>query len=135
MATTNKRNSRNRKTMKKGGAKKKPLPTSSHAAIKRAKKAIQDLILNPSEEKRAIAKEEIDNANKRRDSNRTNWEKETLIIPHYGLCPSSWYCKTNEVQWSLNKMPDWAKSGKLEPKIGETVHGHAYTTPPKSQSR
>ena len=135
MVTRNKRTSRNKKTMKMGGAKRRPLPTASHAAIKRAKKAIQDLLLNPSEEKRAIAQEEIENANKRRDSNRTNWNKEILIVPHYGLCPSSWYCQTNEVQWSLNKMPEWAKNGKLEPKIGEMVHGHAYTSAPKSMSR
>jgi hypothetical protein len=107
------------------------------AAIKRAKFAIQDNILNPgNEEKRAKAIKEIDNANTiSRVGGRKYWYKELLIFPHYDLVPSSWYAETRDIQWSIEKIPEWAKSGKSEPDLGTDIRGYKYTVPPKSESR
>jgi hypothetical protein len=117
-----------------------PLPFAYQAAIKRAKKAIQAYILDPENEKKyATAVVEVNNADEVvGNGNRKYWRQEVLMVPHYGLVPTSWYAKTFKVeQWSLErmKMPEWAKNGKLEPDLGVNILGHAYTTPPKSAER
>jgi len=110
-----------------------PLPTALQPAIKRAKKAIQDYQLHPSEEKRKTAEIEIENANKvSKKQGRRRWQMEMLIIPHYSLCRGSWYAESNEAQWSIDKMPTWAQNGKNEPDNSVSILGRAYTKAPPS---
>jgi hypothetical protein len=137
----NKSNSNHNKTMsQRGGAKK--LPTSEHASIKRAKKAIQKLLLNTNESKTAAltetAKEEIANA-KKNAGDRKYWHEEVLIASNKQFSDtvgsSSWYTKVRTTQWSLTKMPAWAHNGKDEPDAGTMIEGKAYTKAPPSQPR
>jgi len=110
------------------------LPTALQPSIKRAKLAIRSFIQNPTEDKRKIAELEIANADKiSKGKGRKNWKNEILIIPHYTLCFNSWYAETNSTQWSIDKMPDWAKNGENEPNIGTNIDGNSYTKAPKSQ--
>ena len=111
---------------------------SLQPAIKRAKKAIQDYLLNPeNDKKREKALAEIENANTVSDEygRRRYWRNELLVVPHYDLVPSSWYAETRETQWSIERMPDWARNGKLVPELGTDISGRAYTVAPKSTPR
>jgi hypothetical protein len=117
------------------------LPTRPDAAIKRAKKAIQKLLLNTDESKseklRKTAEEEIENANKN-CGDRKYWREEVLIKSNKqfsdSVLSSSWYTKTKTVQWSLTRMPEWAKNGADEPNAGTTIEGKPYTIAPPSVS-
>ena len=132
-----------RRTLKKrnglrGGAKK--MPTSIPIAIKRAKKAIQKYILHPCEKHKIIAEEEIENANNiSKNTDRKEWKKELFIISYRAfslkLGSTNWYDKTREVQWSLDKMPEWARNGKEEPDTGYAFGEHSYTKAPKSMGQ
>jgi hypothetical protein len=118
-----------------------PLPFSLQPAIKRAKLAIQALLLDPKNpQKRVIALREIENAdNVSSVAGRRRWRFEYLIVPHYGLFSTSWYgeshIKSTELVWDIDRMPEWAKNGRTEPAIGEIVNGKEYTQPPKSAER
>jgi hypothetical protein len=125
--------------MKAGAGK---LPTATHAVIKRAKKAIQKLLLNTDASKtetlKATAEIEMANADKH-CGDRKYWREEVLITSNQPFCQSipntSWYCKVRAVQWSLTKIPEWAKNGKDEPNAGEMIEGKPYVNPPPYQSR
>jgi hypothetical protein len=140
LSMSSKKLSKNNQTRKMGGAK---LPTAAHAVIKRAKKAIQKLLLNEdaskTEKLRATAEEEIANANKHCGSDRRYWREEVLIISNKAFSDtagsSSWYTKTRSIQWSLTKMPTWAHNGKDEPNAGTIIEGKAYTKALPSQPR
>jgi hypothetical protein len=116
------------KTMMGGAGK---LPTSTEASVKRAKKAIQKYILDKSktDKKRETVEAEIANANKH---GRKGWNHEVLIRSNQGFNNTvrnnshNWYVSTSHVQWSLDKMPDWAKSGKDQPKKDEIIEGSPY---------
>lgn len=118
-----------------------PLPMSLQPAIKRAKLAIQSLLLDPKNpQKRVIALREIENAdNVSATAGRRRWRYEILVVPHYDLFAGSWYgeshIKTTEPVWDIDRMPVWAENGKTEPTIGEIVNGKEYTQPPKSAER
>ena len=118
-----------------------PLPLSLQPAIKRAKLAIQALLLDPENpKKRVIALREIENADKNSSvAGRRRWRFEYLIVPHYDLFASSWYgeshIKSTEPVWDIDRMPEWAKNGRPEPAHGEIVNGKEYTQPPKSAER
>jgi len=135
-------NKKHNQTRKMGGAKK-ALPTAPHAVIKRAKKAIQKLLLNKDTSKdeklRATAEEEIENADNYCGYDRKYWRNEVLIASNQTFSEtipnSSWYTKVKTVQWSLTKMPEWAQNGKDEPTIGTIIEGKAYTRALPSQSR
>jgi hypothetical protein len=137
---SNKKLSKNNQTRKMGGAK---LPTAPHAAIKRAKKAIQKLLLNKdaskTEKLRTTAQEEIENANKHCGSDRKYWREEVLIVSNKQFSDtipnSSWYTKLRTIQWSLTKMPEWALNGKDEPNTGTSIEGKPYTKALPSQPR
>jgi hypothetical protein len=137
--TTKTLKSNKRRTMKAGAGK---LPTAKHAVIKRAKKAIQKLLLNKDESKRAKLREtaeiEIANADKH-CGDRKYWREEVLIASNQPFCQtipnSSWYCKLRAVQWSLTKMPEWAENGKDEPNDGQLIEGKSYVKAPPSQPR
>jgi hypothetical protein len=141
LSISNKKLSNNNKTRKMSGGGK--LPTAPHAAIKRAKKAIQKLLLNEdaskTEKLRATAEEEIANANKHCGSDRKYWREEVLIVSNKAFSDtvgsSSWYTKTRFIQWGLTKMPDWARNGKDEPNTGTIIEGKAYTKALPSQPR
>ena len=106
------------------------------SAIKRAKNAIRDSLLQPGSiimMRKAI--EEIDKAdNETYRNSRTNWKKEVFIAPHYNW-NASWYCETKEDQWGIDRMPSWAFNNKKEPNEGESICGIAYTLAPKSVAR
>lgn len=134
---TRKRNKRRRNTMRAGTKK---LPTSLPIVIKRAKKAIQKYILHPCEKHRIIAEEEISNANRiSKNSDRKHWKRELFIISHQHFSSkfgsSNWYNKTNEEQWNLEKIPEWARNGKDEPDSGYKIGEHNYVKAPKSNGR
>jgi len=126
-----------------GGAKSKPLPTATHAAIKRAKKAIQKWHLNadPSKAEELRTEAEIESANADKNcGDRKYWRQEILIASNQLFCESvgntSWYCKTYRVvQWGFTKMPDWAQNGKDEPNEGVIIEGKPYVKSPPSQPR
>lgn len=140
--TTQRRKSNKRTTMKAGAPKSK-LPTATHAVIKRAKKAIQKLLLNEDASKAAKLREtaeiEMENADKNCGGDRKYWREEVLITSNKLFCDTipntSWYCKARTVQWSLTKMPEWAKNGKDEPKSGESIEGKPYVKSLPSQPR
>uniref|UniRef100_A0A6C0JJH7 Uncharacterized protein n=1 Tax=viral metagenome TaxID=1070528 RepID=A0A6C0JJH7_9ZZZZ len=127
------RTRRMNKTMTMGGSGKgkSKLPTSTEASVKRAKKAIQKYILDKSktDKKRETVEAEIENANKH---GRKGWNHEVLIRSNQGFNNTvrnnshNWYVLTSEVQWSLKKMPDWAKSGNDQPEKGEMIEGSPY---------
>lgn len=139
LSMSSKKLSKNNQTRKMSGGAK--LPTAPHAAIKRAKKAIQKLLLNGDASKtdklRATAEEEIANANKHCGHDRKYWKEEVLIVSNKAFSDtipnSSWYVKTRSIQWSLTKMPVWAKNGKDEPTTGTLIEGKAYTKALPSQ--
>lgn len=118
-----------------------PLPKSLQPAIKRAKLAIQALLLDPKNpQKRVIALREIENAdNVSSLAGRRRWRFECLIVPHYDLFAGSWYgeshIKATEPVWDIDRMPFWAENGRTEPALGEIVNGKEYTQPPKSAER
>lgn len=116
------------------------------SAIKRAKNAIRDSLLQPGSiimMRKAI--EETDKADSETGySNnnvvrygRANWRKEVFIIPHYNWNAGtvSWYCETKEDQWGIDRMPSWAFNNKKEPNEGESICGITYTVAPKSVAR
>jgi len=112
------------------------LPSALQPAIKRAKLAIQDALLSPSDpNKLALAERAVQNAHEvASKKGRKNWDKEILMVPHYQL--HSWYCETKDVQWSLTSMPQWAKNGRTEPIAGiDMINGFLYTDAPKSTGR
>uniref|UniRef100_A0A6C0HDY0 Uncharacterized protein n=1 Tax=viral metagenome TaxID=1070528 RepID=A0A6C0HDY0_9ZZZZ len=114
------------------------LPTSLQPAIKRAKLAIQALLLDPtSTVKLANAQREIQNADcvSAQNGRRRQWRHEALIVPHYNLISGSWYCEAREPSWEIDKMPQWAYNGSLEPNIGTMINGFEYTYAPKSSER
>lgn len=113
------------------------LPTALQPAIKRAKKSIQNSLLHPGDlKKKKIALDEIENANNISSQNgRIKWQTEMLIIPHYNLCPGDWYLSTNEIQWSIDKMPKWVENGKNEPDVNYSINGISYTSAPNSVKR
>jgi len=119
-----------------GGAGK--MPTSKEASIKRAKKAIQKYYLDKTAAKKAIAEAEIANANAH-CGDRKKWDHEMLIKSNKEFSDatrnSSWYLVTSSKQWSLEKMPDWAKNGNEEPTVGEKVKDTAYFKGAKSAER
>lgn len=125
------RTRRMNETTTMGGSGKGKLPTSTEASVKRAKKAIQKYILDKSktDKKRETVEAEIANANKH---GRKGWNHEVLIRSNQGFNNTvrndshSWYVSTSHVQWSLDKMPDWAKSGNEQPKKGEMIEGSPY---------
>lgn len=137
---TRKIKSTRRKTMKGCGPK---LPTAEYAVIKRAKKAIQKLLLNKDASKntklRETAQIEIENADKHCGRDRKYWREEVLITSNQPFCRTipnnSWYCKVRTVQWSLSKMPEWAENGNDEPAAGTIIEGKAYVKAPPSQPR
>lgn len=118
-----------------------PLPKSLQPAIRRAKLAIQALLLDPKNpQKRVIALREIENAdNVSSVAGRRRWRFEILVVPHYDLFTSSWYgeshIKTTDPLWDIDRMPEWARNGRTEPAVGEIVNGKEYTQPPKSAER
>jgi len=118
-----------------------PLPKALQPAIKRAKLAIQALLLDPlNPQKRVIALREIENADKVSSfTDRRRWRFERLVVPHYDLFPGSWYgelhIKVTKPVWDIDTMPEWAKSGRKEPALGEIVYGKEYTQPPLSAER
>ena len=77
-----------KRTLKsRGGARSKTkskLPSNPAAAVKRAKQAIRLSLLDPSDEgKKEQARIEIANADSvTGGSNRRNWKREILLIPH-----------------------------------------------------
>ena len=133
LSMSNKKLSKNNQTRKMSGGAK--LPTEPYAVIKRAKKAIQKLLLNKDDSKteklRATAQEEIENANKHCGSDRKYWREEVLIVSNKAFSDtvgsSNWHTKTRTLQWSLTKMPAWAHNGKDEPNTGTTIEGKPYT--------
>lgn len=137
----NKSKSTHNKSMSQRGGVKK-LPTAAHASIKRAKKAIQKLLLNDDSSKTAKLREtaeiEIENANKN-CYDRNEWKKEILIISNKAFSDSvgisSWYSRVKTVQWSLTHMPAWAHNGKDEPDTGAMIEGKRYTKALPSQPR
>lgn len=141
LSMSRKKLSKNNQTRKMSGGGK--LPTAPHAAIKRAKKAIQKLLLNEDASKtdklRATAEEEIENANKHCGYDRKYWREEVLIVSNKAFSDtipnSSWYTKTRSIQWSLTKMPAWARNGKDEPDVGIIIEGKEYTKALPSQPR
>jgi hypothetical protein len=140
-----KKMNKRRTSKSRGGMKSKSkskLPTNPAAAVKRAKQAIRASILAPEDDdKKDEARREIENAD--RVSTRRNWKKEILLVPHYELCTSSWYCETDEIQWDVDKMPVWARNELDEPDIGIALQyrfrgrpqNYAYTKAPASASR
>jgi hypothetical protein len=141
LSMSSKKLSKKNQTRKMGGGAK--LPTATHAVIKRAKKAIQKLLLNKDDSKtaklRETAEEEIANANKYCGSDRRYWREEVLIASNKEFSDtipnSSWYTKVRTIQWSLTKMPAWAHNGKDEPNTGTIIEGKAYTKALPSQPR
>jgi hypothetical protein len=141
LSMSSKKLSKNNKTRKMSAGGK--LPTEPYAVIKRAKKAIQKLLLNEdaskNEKLRATAEVEIAHANKHCGSDRRYWREEVLIISNKAFSDtipnSSWYTKTRSIQWSLTKMPAWARNGKDEPNAGAIIEGKAYTKALPSQPR
>jgi len=139
LSMSSKKLSKNNKTRKMSAGGK--LPTEPYAVIKRAKKAIQKLLLNEdaskNEKLRATAEVEIAHANKHCGSDRRYWREEVLIISNKAFSDSvgssSWYTKTRSIQWSLTKMPAWARNGKDEPNAGAIIEGKAYTKALPSQ--
>lgn len=119
-----------------GGAGK--MPTSKEASIKRAKKAIQKYHLDKTASKKATAEAEIANANAH-CGDRKKWDHEMLIKSNKEFSDaarnSSWYLVTSSKQWTLEKMPDWAKNGNEEPAVGEMINGTAYFKGAKSAER
>jgi hypothetical protein len=143
-----KKMNKRRTSKSRGGMKSKSkskLPTNPAAAVKRAKQAIRASILDPSDDnKKGQARIEIENANSvTAGTNRKNWQREILLVPHYELCTSSWYCETDEIQWELEEMPVWARNELDEPDIGIALQyrfrgrpqNYAYTKAPASVSR
>jgi len=128
---------------KSGGAKAKALPKAPHAAIKRAKRALQKWHLNMEASKADALKEEAELEIANADANcgdRKYWRQEILINSNHlfseSVGNSSWYCKTfRVVQWSFTKMPDWAQNGEDEPNSGVIIEGKPYVPAPPSQPR
>lgn len=133
LSMSSKKLSKNNQTRKMSAGGK--LPTEPHAVIKRAKKAIQKLLLNEDASKtdnlKAIALIEIANADKHCGSSRKYWREEALIVSNKAFSDevgsSSWYTKTRTLQWSLKKMPAWARNGKDEPNVGAMIQGEPYS--------
>lgn len=112
----------------------KRLPTAEQPAVRCAKIAIQKLLLSPEDpELRKMALRAIKNADDMCGTGgRQYWRGDMLIVPHNSLFERDWYCNHwKQERWSIDTMPAWAYSGKLEPKLGELILGRAYTVPPK----
>lgn len=109
------------------------------SAIKRAKNAIRNSILQPGSVilmRKAVEETEKADSEVRRNG-RANWRKEVFIVPHYNwnAGTASWYCETKEDQWGVDRMPSWAFNNKKEPNEGESICGITYTAAPKSVGR
>lgn len=143
--TTRRRRSNKRRTMSAGGGK---LPTSEAGAIKRAKKALQALVLNTDTKKAnkllTAAREAVKNADERA-KDRKDWRAEILINSNEkfstSIGSSRWYGKVNLVEkWGITDegavtIPYWAHMGNEDPAQGEMIEGMPYTNPIPSKSR
>lgn len=130
------------------------LPNTLWGAINRAKLELRKFHLEENPKKKEQQKQKaiaaMENADKvigpgphKYMSSRHNWRNEVLYLNYYDddrIVGRYW--EDDNVQWSLDAIPDWALNKDLkqqEPKFGETINVRGtmftYSVRPPHQSR